>query len=116
LRISLYLSFFFCLRVPLYLHSFPTRRSSDLNLFRKLMSDPVRLTQYSHGAGCGCKISPNVLDVILTGSGAQNLDPKLWVGNASRDDAAVYALDDERGVVSTTDFFMPIVDDPCDFG
>jgi len=80
------------------------------------MSEPIRLTQYSHGAGCGCKISPQVLEVILTGSGAQNLDPKLWVGNASRDDAAVYALDDERGVVSTTDFFMPIVDDPFDFG
>lgn len=77
---------------------------------------PIRLTQYSHGAGCGCKISPKVLDVILAGSGAQNLDPRLWVGNASRDDAAVYALDDERGVVSTTDFFMPIVDDPFDFG
>ncbi|KPB51644.1 Selenide [Pseudomonas coronafaciens pv. oryzae] len=57
-----------------------------------------------------------MLDVILAGSGAQNLDPKLWVGNTSRDDAAVYALDDERGVVSTTDFFMPIVDDPFDFG
>ena len=79
-------------------------------------STPIRLTQYSHGAGCGCKISPKVLDVILAGSGAQNLDPRLWVGNASRDDAAVYALDDERGVVSTTDFFMPIVDDPFDFG
>ena len=80
------------------------------------MSEPIRLTQYSHGAGCGCKISPKVLEVILAGSGAQNLDPKLWVGNASRDDAAVYALDEERGVVSTTDFFMPIVDDPYDFG
>ena len=80
------------------------------------MSASVRLTQYSHGAGCGCKISPQVLEVILAGSGAQNLDPKLWVGNASRDDAAVYAIDEERGVVSTTDFFMPIVDDPYDFG
>ncbi len=80
------------------------------------MTEPIRLTQYSHGAGCGCKISPKVLEVILAGSGAQNLDPRLWVGNASRDDAAVYALDDERGVVSTTDFFMPIVDDPFDFG
>lgn len=79
-------------------------------------SGPIRLTQYSHGAGCGCKISPKVLDVILAGSGAQHLDPRLWVGNASRDDAAVYALDDKRGVVSTTDFFMPIVDDPFDFG
>ena len=80
------------------------------------MSEPIRLTQYSHGAGCGCKISPKVLEVILAGSGAQNLDPKLWVGNASRDDAAVYAIDEQRGVVSTTDFFMPIVDDPYDFG
>ncbi len=80
------------------------------------MSEPIRLTQYSHGAGCGCKISPQVLEVILAGSGAQNLDPKLWVGNASRDDAAVYEIDAERGVVSTTDFFMPIVDDPFDFG
>ncbi len=83
------------------------------------MAEPIRLTQYSHGAGCGCKISPKVLDVILAGSGAQHLDPRLWVGNASRDDAAVYALDGDdsgRGVVSTTDFFMPIVDDPFDFG
>ena len=80
------------------------------------MSEPIRLTQYSHGAGCGCKISPQVLEVILAGSGAQNLDPRLWVGNASRDDAAVYAIDEARGVVSTTDFFMPIVDDPFDFG
>lgn len=81
-----------------------------------MTQSPIRLTQYSHGAGCGCKISPKVLEVILAGSGAQHLDPRLWVGNASRDDAAVYALDEERGVVSTTDFFMPIVDDPFDFG
>ena len=80
------------------------------------MNEPIRLTQYSHGAGCGCKISPKVLEVILAGSGAQHLDPRLWVGNASRDDAAVYGLDDDQGVVSTTDFFMPIVDDPYDFG
>ncbi|MBY4946159.1 selenide, water dikinase SelD [Cupriavidus respiraculi] len=83
------------------------------------MSEPIRLTQYSHGAGCGCKISPKVLDVILSGSGAQHLDPRLWVGNASRDDAAVYALDgldSGRGLVSTTDFFTPIVDDAFDFG
>ena len=80
------------------------------------MDEPIRLTQYSHGAGCGCKIAPGVLEVILAGSGAQDVDPRLWVGNASRDDAAVYAIDDARGVVSTTDFFMPIVDDPYDFG
>lgn len=76
----------------------------------------IRLTQYSHGAGCGCKISPRLLDRILAGSGTLPTDARLWVGNASRDDAAVYALDDTRGVVSTTDFFMPIVDDPFDFG
>src|SRR5690606_15315596 len=86
------------------------------SLGRTAMTDPIRLTQYSHGAGCGCKISPQVLDTILAGSGAQHLDPRLWVGNASKDDAAVYAIDEERGVVSTTDFFMPIVDDPYDFG
>ncbi len=83
---------------------------------RQKVVEPIRLTQFSHGAGCGCKISPKVLETILAGSGAQNLDPKLWVGNASRDDAAVYSIDEERGVVSTTDFFMPIVDDPFDFG
>ncbi|PSL10968.1 selenophosphate synthase [Marinobacterium halophilum] len=80
------------------------------------MTAPIRLTQYSHGAGCGCKISPAVLDTILSGSGSQTLDPRLWVGNASRDDAAVYAFDEHTGIVSTTDFFMPIVDDPFDFG
>ncbi|MYN12576.1 selenide, water dikinase SelD [Pusillimonas sp. TS35] len=80
------------------------------------MTEPIRLTQYSHGAGCGCKISPKVLDVILAGSGSQTSDANLWVGNTSRDDAAVYGIDAQRGIVSTTDFFMPIVDDPFDFG
>ncbi|MDD2762300.1 MAG: selenide, water dikinase SelD [Methylomonas sp.] len=80
------------------------------------MHETVRLSQYSHGAGCGCKISPKILETILAGCGDQKLDPKLWVGNASRDDAAVYAIDEERGVVTTTDFFMPIVDDAYDFG
>jgi len=81
-----------------------------------LMSEKIRLTQYSHGAGCGCKISPKVLGTILSGSGDQANDPRLWVGNASRDDAAVFAWNEEEGVVSTTDFFMPVVDDPFDFG
>jgi selenide,water dikinase len=76
----------------------------------------VRLTQYSHGAGCGCKISPKVLSEILAQVPAQLRDPRLLVGYDSRDDAAVYRLDDERAIVSTTDFFMPIVDDPVDFG
>ena len=76
----------------------------------------IKLTEYSHGAGCGCKISPQVLDTILKSSFPKTADPRLIVGNQSRDDAAVYDLGDGRGVVSTTDFFMPIVDDPFDFG
>lgn len=75
-----------------------------------------RLTQYSHGAGCGCKISPAVLDTILSTELTAQFDPRLLVGNDSRDDAAVYDLGDGTAVVSTTDFFMPIVDDPVDFG
>lgn len=76
---------------------------------------PVRLTEYSHGAGCGCKIAPAVLSRILEGV-PQVGDPRVLVGNGARDDAAVYALDEEQVVISTTDFFMPIVDDPFDFG
>jgi len=77
---------------------------------------PVRLTQYSHGAGCGCKISPKVLSEILQGVSGQVLDPRLLVGFDTRDDAAVYLINEGQAVVSTTDFFMPIVDDPFDFG
>ncbi|PKM05153.1 MAG: selenide, water dikinase SelD [Gammaproteobacteria bacterium HGW-Gammaproteobacteria-6] len=80
------------------------------------MKEPVRLTEFSHGAGCGCKISPRVLDEILSVGQPGPDFPQLWVGNASRDDAAVFGLDQERGIVSTTDFFMPIVDDAFDFG
>ncbi len=84
------------------------------------MSDPqasdLRLTEYSHGAGCGCKISPRILDGILKGDVAQGPHPHLVVGYDTRDDAAVYDLGDGRAVISTTDFFMPIVDDPVDFG
>lgn len=80
------------------------------------MKDLICLTEYSHGAGCGCKIAPNVLDGLLHSQLEAFHDPRLVVGNASRDDAAVYDLGDGRGVISTTDFFMPIVDDPFDFG
>ena len=76
----------------------------------------VRLTQYSHGAGCGCKISPRVLSEILQGIPLQQPDPRLLVGYDTRDDAAVYAIDDRNAIISTTDFFMPIVDDAFDFG
>jgi selenide,water dikinase len=76
----------------------------------------VRLTQYSHGAGCGCKISPSVLDQILKTNIAVPDNDKLIVGNHSRDDAAVLDLGDGKAMISTTDFFMPIVDNPYDFG
>lgn len=75
----------------------------------------IKLTQYSHGAGCGCKIAPNVLEQILHGSIAVP-DKNLLVGNDSRDDAAVYDLGNGTALISTTDFFMPIVDDPYNFG
>ncbi len=79
------------------------------------MSD-IKLTEYSHGAGCGCKIAPGLLDEILRNSRIHLNDPRLLVGNDTKDDAAVYELADGRCVVSTTDFFMPIVDDPFEFG
>jgi selenide, water dikinase len=75
-----------------------------------------KLTQYSHGAGCGCKIAPKVLDSILQSASAQSFFPNLLVGNEERDDAAVFDLGDGTAVISTTDFFMPIVDDAADFG
>jgi len=76
----------------------------------------IRLTEFSHGAGCGCKIAPKVLDEILKTEIAGNKDINLLVGIDTRDDAAVYAIDENRAVISTTDFFMPVVDDPFDFG
>ena len=78
--------------------------------------EEVKLTQYSHGAGCGCKISPAVLNTILAASGTSAAHPNLLVGNDSRDDAAAYDLGNGTAVLSTTDFFMPIVDDPFTFG
>lgn len=79
-------------------------------------SEKIRLTSFSPGAGCGCKIAPNELEVILRGSRSAMEFPELLVGNDSKDDAAVYDIGGGRSVVSTTDFFTPIVDDPCDFG
>ena len=76
----------------------------------------VKLTQYSHGAGCGCKISPMLLDEILSNSKDDTSYPNLLIGNSNKDDAAAYDIGDGRSVVSTTDFFMPIVDDPFTFG
>ncbi|MCW8931843.1 MAG: selenide, water dikinase SelD, partial [Gammaproteobacteria bacterium] len=76
----------------------------------------IKLTAYSHGAGCGCKISPKVLDSILKSSLIAPNDARLLVGNQTRDDAAVYDIGNDQAIISTTDFFMPIVDDPFDFG
>ena len=76
----------------------------------------IKLTQYSHGAGCGCKIAPKVLDEILQSNIVLPDNDKLLVGNSSKDDAAVYDLGNGTALISTTDFFMPIVDDAFDFG
>ena len=78
--------------------------------------ETIKLTESSHGAGCGCKISPKVLDNILHSELAIPDNARLLVGNNTRDDAAVYDIGDGKAIISTTDFFMPIVDDPFDFG
>ncbi len=76
----------------------------------------IKLTQFSHGAGCGCKISPAILDAMLHSDSPKARFPSLLVGNESKDDAAVFDIGDGTCIVSTTDFFMPIVDDPFTFG
>ena len=75
-----------------------------------------RLTSLSHGGGCGCKIAPGVLSQLLARFGPAASYPNLLVGTETADDAAVYRLNDEQALIATTDFFMPIVDDPYDFG
>ncbi|HEX6795616.1 MAG TPA: selenide, water dikinase SelD [Casimicrobiaceae bacterium] len=79
-------------------------------------SPPLRLTRFSHGGGCGCKIAPAALSKILRGVGRNVLPEALLVGIETADDAAVYRLNERQAIVATTDFFMPIVDDPFDFG
>jgi len=79
-------------------------------------SDSPRLTSLSHGGGCGCKIAPGVLSEILRGTARMPVPPELLVGIETADDAAVWKLNDEQALIATTDFFMPIVDDPFDFG
>ena len=80
------------------------------------MTTEIRLTQFSHGAGCGCKIAPSVLEQFLKTDFIAPQDDNLLVGNSTKDDAAVYDLGDGSGIISTTDFFMPIVDDAFEFG
>jgi selenide,water dikinase len=77
---------------------------------------PFRLTQFSHGGGCGCKIAPGILSELLAATPMRSLPRELMVGMESSDDAAVYRLNDTQALVATTDFFTPIVDDPYDFG
>jgi selenide,water dikinase len=83
--------------------------------FSSLAAEP-RLTSLSHGGGCGCKIAPGVLSEILKSTGGLPVPPELLVGIETADDAAVYKLNEEQALIATTDFFMPIVDDPYDFG
>jgi selenide,water dikinase len=78
--------------------------------------EPIALTQFSHGGGCGCKIAPGLLAEILARAPQGLVPPELLVGTETSDDAAVYRLNDDQALVATTDFFTPIVDDPYDFG
>jgi selenide,water dikinase len=80
------------------------------------MDMQVRLTQFSHGGGCGCKIAPGVLEQILAKTAPGLIPKQLLVGIETSDDAAVYQINERQAIVATTDFFMPIVDDPFDFG
>lgn len=89
---------------------------NSINTENVLDIENIKLTQFSKGAGCGCKIAPNVLQEILGNSAFTNTDKNLLVGNSTNDDAAVYDLGDGTALISTTDFFMPIVDDAFSFG
>lgn len=80
------------------------------------MAEPVRLTSLAHGGGCGCKIAPAVLQDIVSRVPAAAAFPNLLVGTETSDDAAVWRLNDTQALVATTDFFMPVVDDPYEFG
>ena len=95
---------------------FESHTMSDSPAICAAPSAPIRLTSFSHGGGCGCKIAPGVLSEILKNSAGGIIPKELLVGIETADDAAVYKLNDEQALIATTDFFMPIVDDPFDFG
>src|ERR1039458_2539091 len=76
----------------------------------------IKLTQFSHGGGCGCKIAPSVLEEILRDTGQHFVSPNLLVGNETKDDAAVYDMGNGTALISTVDFFTPIVNDPFNYG
>src|SRR3990170_4442828 len=90
-------------------------RPSD-NIAAVNAPEKIRLTEFSHGGGCGCKIAPAILTEILASTPIRGLPAELLVGTETADDAAVYRLNDSQALVATTDFFTPIVDDPFDFG
>src|ERR1035437_7416858 len=92
-------------------------KKSSLTLTAPTMPvEPIKLTSLSHGGGCGCKIAPGVLEQILAKTAPALIPPQLLVGIETSDDAAVYQINATQAIVATTDFFMPIVDDPFDFG
>ena len=92
-------------------------RSLQQKLIKACMNKKqIKLTSFSHGGGCGCKIAPGILAEILKSSSGFPVPKELMVGIETSDDAAVYKLNDEQALIATTDFFMPIVDDPYDFG
>ncbi len=93
-----------------------TKQSTAIPSGSTTSDEPVRLTSLSHGGGCGCKIAPGVLEKILAKTAPALVPPQLLVGIETSDDAAVYQINAEQAIVATTDFFMPIVDDPFDFG
>ncbi|HEX5392128.1 MAG TPA: selenide, water dikinase SelD [Rhodocyclaceae bacterium] len=90
--------------------------TTDISANSATPANPIRLTEFSHGGGCGCKIAPAVLSRLLAQAPTPLLPSDLLVGTETSDDAAVYRLNDEQAIVATTDFFTPIVDDPFDFG
>ncbi len=93
-----------------------TLRTHPANMMDTKTATDLRLTSFSHGGGCGCKIAPGVLADILRNSSGFPVPKELMVGIETADDAAVYKLNNEQALIATTDFFMPIVDDPYDFG
>jgi selenide,water dikinase len=92
------------------------KKKTEVPVPEVVAPEPIRLTQLAHGGGCGCKIAPGVLEQILAKTSPALVPPQLLVGIETSDDAAVYQINADQAIVATTDFFMPIVDDPFDFG
>ena len=97
-----------------FMHDFADAHGRARHSFPNM--NEIKLTQFSHGGGCGCKIAPGVLSELLASMPAGIVPPELLVGTDTADDAAVYRLNDRQAIVATTDFFTPIVDNPRDFG